>query len=164
MICHWLLTFHMKKIIFSGNFWCTTEKAAILLASWSTLYVSFSKQKMSWILLVDFHLKLVAQIPSIKLISVLKLWVLRENGINIFLFVDHPICSIFNAQSVLILDWWFYFVTSYPNSTCKKILFSKFRCSAKEATILTGHPENGLNFVSSFWFVTVYKDSLRKTY
>ena len=26
----------------SGNFWCSTKKALILLLSWSTLYISFS--------------------------------------------------------------------------------------------------------------------------
>ena len=31
-----------EKIFLSGNVWCSTEKAAILLFSWSTLYISFS--------------------------------------------------------------------------------------------------------------------------
>ena len=96
--------------------------------------------------IVGHDLTLAAQIPCTKLIFVLEFWVLRESGIDIFLFVEHPIYSIFNVQSVLILDCWFYFVTSYPNSTCKTFLFSKFRCSAKEATILIGHPEKWSEF------------------
>ena len=79
-------------------------------------------------------------------IFVLEFWVLCESGIDIFLFVEHPIYSIFNVQSVLILDCWFYFVTSYPNSSCKTFLFSKFRCSAKETTLLIGHPAKWSEF------------------
>ena len=40
--------------------------------------------------------------------------------------MEHPIFSLFNVQSVLILDWWFYLVTSYPNYTCKTFIYSKF--------------------------------------
>ena len=31
-----------ENFFLSGNVWCSTEKAAILLFSWSTLYISFS--------------------------------------------------------------------------------------------------------------------------
>ena len=75
-----------------------------------------------------------------------KFWVLRERSIDNFLFVEQPINSIFNAQSSLTLDCWFYFVTSYPNSMCKTFLFWSSTCSAKEATILIGHPEKWLKF------------------
>ena len=37
-----------EKFFLSGNFWCSTEKAAILLLSWITLYIPFSLYKMSW--------------------------------------------------------------------------------------------------------------------
>ena len=36
------------KVIFSGNFRCSAEGPVILLLSWSTLYIAFSKCKMSW--------------------------------------------------------------------------------------------------------------------
>ena len=35
------------KVIFSGNLRCSSEGAVILLLSWSTLYIAFSKCKMS---------------------------------------------------------------------------------------------------------------------
>ena len=41
LICHWLLTFQMKKN--SGNCRCSTEEAAILLILLNTLYITFSK-------------------------------------------------------------------------------------------------------------------------
>ena len=64
---------------------------------------------------------------------VLEFCVLHERGIDIFLFVEHHIFSIFNVQSVLILDCWFYFVTSYPKSICKTFIFSKFYVFCKKS-------------------------------
>ena len=45
---------------------------------------------------------------------------------SIFFFLWSSVYILFNVQSVLILDCWFYFFSSYPNSTCKTFLFSKF--------------------------------------
>ena len=36
------------EVIFSRNFRCSTKGAVILRLSWSTLYIAFSKCKMSW--------------------------------------------------------------------------------------------------------------------
>ena len=49
----------------------------------------------------------------------------KEASIFCFLYSTLYLFSIFNVQIVLILDCWFYFVTSYPNSTCKMFIFSK---------------------------------------
>ena len=54
----------------------------------------------------------------------LSFWVLRERSIDIF-FEEHSLYTTFNVQSVLIFYCWFYFVSSYPNSTCKTFLFRK---------------------------------------
>ena len=63
------------------------------------VYIIFNLENvLNRILLADFHLTLVAQIPCLKLIC---FCVLRERSIDIFLFVEH--FSIFNVQSVLIL-------------------------------------------------------------
>ena len=134
----------MKKNIFWKLFVHHWKSSNIAPFMKHPVYIT-SKWKMSWILL-DFYFTLIVQIPCTQFIFVLEFWVLRESGIDIFLFVEHPIYSIFNVQSVLILDCWFYFVISYPNSTCKTFLFSKFRYSAKEATILIEHPEKWSEF------------------
>ena len=52
---------------------------------------------------------------------------------NIAPFIDHSAYSIFNVQSVLILDCWFYFASSYPNSTHKMFLFSMFQVFCKRS-------------------------------
>ena len=36
------------KVIFSGSFRCSAQGAVILLHSWSTLYITFSKRKVPW--------------------------------------------------------------------------------------------------------------------
>ena len=53
--------------------------------------------------------------------------------------MSSTVFSIFNVQSVLILD--FYFVTSYPNPRLKYLYSQSSRCSAKQTTILIWHPE-----------------------
>ena len=119
----------------SGNFWCSTEKAAILLLLWSTLYIWFSKKKMSWIFLVDFHLTLVAQIPDLKLICSWILGALRKEA-SISLYKVFSICKV---SWLLIV----YFTLSLVSQTprVKRICSQSSRCSAKEATILIGHPD-----------------------
>ena len=90
------------------NFWKLLVRHGILnLACWSSFDTS-------------------CQNSMYKNFFVLEFWVLRQSDIDIFLFVEHPIYGIFNVQSVAILDCWFYFVTSYPNSMFKTFLFSKF--------------------------------------
>ena len=86
---------------------------------------------------------------------------LRERGIDIFLFVEHPIYRVSNVQSVLILACWFYFVASYRNSTCKTFLFSKLQ--QKKQRYWQGTLKNDLN-LAWFCFVTAYKDSIRKAF
>ena len=51
-----------ENFFISGNFWCSNEKAVILLLWGSTLYISFSMYAFhfQWILLVDFQLTVVA--------------------------------------------------------------------------------------------------------
>ena len=49
--------------------------------------------------------------------------------------------SIFNVQSVMILDCRFYFVTSYPTPRLKRLYSQSSKCSAKKATILIRHSE-----------------------
>ena len=112
----------------SGNFWYSTEKAAILLLSWnifktylfsnfvcsakeasiflflrSTLYFVFSMCKVSWFLIVDFTLSLVTQTPRVKRLGVLqkmqRYWYgTLKNGLNL---------------------GWFWFVTAYKDSLHK---------------------------------------------
>ena len=80
---------------------------------------------MFWILPVDFHLTLVAQILCAKLIFVLEVWGLRESGIGIFLFVEHPISSVFNMQSVHVnVDFTLSLVTQ--TIRVKRFFFSQF--------------------------------------
>ena len=136
-----------KKKKNSGNFWWPLKKQQYSSFHGAPCTYHFQSRKcLDSCLLIDFYLTLVAQIPCGKLTSVLEFWVLRESGINVFIFVEHPIYNIFNVQSVLIIDSWFYFVSSFPNSTSKTFLCSKFRRSAKEATILIGHPEKWSEF------------------
>ena len=126
-----------EKNFLSRNFWCSTEKAVILLLSWSTLCIIFSAENVlnlaCWF---SFHFHF--QIPCL---FVLEFCALCERGINIFLFAEHPIFSIFNVQSVLILiaDFTLSVVTQTPR--VKHSYSQRSRRSAKEAMILLWHPE-----------------------
>ena len=94
---------------------------------------------------VDFHLTLVAQILCAKLIFVLEVWGLRESGIGIFLFVEHPISSVFNMQSVHVnVDFTLSLVTQ--TIRVKRFFFLNFQVFCKEATMLIGHPEKWSEF------------------
>ena len=65
-----------------------------------------------------------------------------RTGIDIFLFVEHPVFNVFNVKRLLILDCWFYFVTSYLNSTCKTFLLWKFYVFCKRSNDIDMAPWN----------------------
>ena len=108
-----------------------------VLCEWSSDITSFVESNVCsilkvenvWILFVDFHLTIVAQISCPNLIcywtsgcsfmskSYLLLNFSKEASIYIY-FLKHPVYSSFDVQSVLIRYCCFYFVASYPNYTC----------------------------------------------
>ena len=63
-------------------------------------------------------------------------WVLRERSRDICSLVDHPAYSIFKIHSVLILEFLFWFVATYPKCIVKVIYFRNIRCSTEEAAML----------------------------
>ena len=102
-----------------GNFWYSTEKVAILFLSQNTLYISFSMQKMPWILLVDFDLTLVAQIPCLKLICFRILCAPRKKH-RYFSFCKAPYIylafSMCKVSWFLIVDFTLALVTETPTA------------------------------------------------
>ena len=131
-----------ENFFLPGNFRCSTEKAAILLLSQSTLYISFSMQKMSLILLVDFDLTLVAQIPCLKLICFWILCAPRKRH-RYFAFCKAPyiylVFSMWKLSWFLIVDFTLSQITQIPPA--KRLYSQSSRCSAKKAVILIWHPE-----------------------
>ena len=68
-----------------------------------------------------------------------------QRSIDIFFFLEHPVYSSFDVQSVLIRYCCFYFVASYLNYTCNStchILGARvLGVLRKKGTILLGHPK-----------------------
>ena len=63
---------------------------------------------------------------------VLRFWVLCERSINIFFFVEHYACSVFNVcimSCILIVDFTLSLVTQSPR--VKRFYFQSSRCFAK---------------------------------
>ena len=129
LICHWLLTFQMKIFFFLETFSTPLKK--------STLYISFSMQKMSWVLLADFDLTLVAQIPCLKLICFWILCAPRKRHWY-FSFCKAPyiylVFSMCKVSWFLIVDFTLPLVTQTPPA--KRLYSQSSRCSAKKAAIL----------------------------
>ena len=57
-----LMQFACAKVLYSGNSRCSTKEAAILLRSWCTLYIAFSKCTVTWFWFVKFNMSLLFQI------------------------------------------------------------------------------------------------------
>ena len=112
----------------------------ILLLWWSTLYIAFPK----CVLILIFWFWFVTIYPKCmykrRLFSKFK--VLREISSNIASFVEHPVYIIFKMSSVLILVFWFCFVTVYPKYMCKSHLFLKFLVLRKGSSFIASFVEH----------------------
>ena len=64
------------KVTFSWNFRCSTKEAVLLLRLWSTVYIVFSKCKLSWFYLSYFTLTLLTESAYVKVICS---WNLRSS-------------------------------------------------------------------------------------
>ena len=94
---------------------CREEAAAIMLLSWSNIYIKISSSQSQ---------------------VFLKFWMLRERSSDIACFVEHPVYSSFKMYSVLILVFYFDLPLLMQN-VCLKVKFSwTSRRSAKQAVIL----------------------------
>ena len=108
------------------------KKAAILLLSWS---------KMSWVLFLDFHFGLVAQVSCLKLIySQISGYSVKEA--SIFFYLVSALYITFSRSKVVgfvVVIFTFSLLTQIP---CLKHFYCRRSwCSAKEATIYIEHPK-----------------------
>ena len=105
-----------------------------LILSWSTLYITFSKWKVSWILILAFrersnHIASFVICHYFPKEHIWKPFFLEILGAPRKKQTD-PVWSIFKMHSVPILAFLFWFATIRPKCIC--IFFSNSRCSAKE--------------------------------
>ena len=84
-----------EKNFLSRNFWCSTEKAVILLLSWSTLCI-ISVQKMSWTLLVDFHFIFIFKFHAYLFLN----FVRSAKEASIFFFLRNTLYLVFSMCKV----------------------------------------------------------------
>ena len=89
---------------------CFEKEAALLCLLGSTLYVAFSKCKLSWISFFDFSLALLVQL---------------QKSSDIAPFLEHPIYSIFKVKNIFLIILSILIDITF-NSTSKTILFWKF--------------------------------------
>ena len=119
---------------------------------------------MSWILLVWFSFDTSCPNSMFKTYLFLN-FVCSAKEASIFFLLWSTLYLAFSMCKVswfLIPNFTFSLVLLYHQTPLiKRLHYQSFRCSAKETTILTWHPEKWLN-LGWFWFVTAYKDSLGK--
>ena len=129
-----------EKFFLSGNFWCSSEKVAILLLSWSTLYNVIFNVWNALNLACWFSFDTSCPNSMFKTYLFLN-FVYSAKMASIFFFswsTLHLVFSTCKVSSFLIPDFTLSLVTQTLHA--KRLYSQSSRCSAKEATILISHP------------------------
>ena len=72
----------------------------------------------------------------------LKFSVLRKRSSDITFSVEHPVYSISEMYSILILVFWFWFATIYPKCMYKSHLFLKSQVLREGSTFIASFVEH----------------------
>ena len=126
------------KLIYSWNFMCTAKEAVILLLSWSTLYVAFSKCIVYWFYISHLDLPLITQNASEKAIFLLN-WRCSAKETVILLLSWSARYIVF---SKCIVSWIFGFATIHRRCFCNSQLFFKFYLLRKRSSNISSFMEH----------------------
>ena len=153
---------------------CSAKEAVILLLSWSTLYVAFSKCIVYWFYISHLDLPLITQNASEK-VSFLLNWRCSAKETVILLLSWSARYILF---SKCIVSWIYFFSLDLPLFTEDAFVtvnFSlNFICSGKEAVIFLLSWSTLYIAISEciaswfyffkFWFVTTYSKFMHKSH
>ena len=114
--------------VFFFNFRCSVKEAVLLLCSWSTLYIAFSKYKMSWFYFSYFNLPLLTESAYVKANFFLRFMCFAREAVLLLL----SWLNRYVAISKCIMSWFqFFFLWIGRNKSEKhlqKSLFPEVLC------------------------------------
>ena len=134
------------KILCVFCFWnlrCSVKEAVLLLCSWSTLYIGFSKFKMSWFYFSYFNLPLLTESVYVKANFFWRFMCSAREAVLLPLSWRNRYVAI----SKCIMSWFQFFLfelaATNPKSFCKSHFFLKFYVFCERRSVIASfvkHP------------------------
>ena len=131
------------KVTFSWNLRGSRKEAGLLLRSWSTLYIAFSKCKVPWFYSSCFNFSLLTESAYVKVICVS--------------FMEHPVCSNsnFKMYTVQILVFFILIDYNWSKGYLQKSIFVEIlvlRERSSDIALFVEHPVRRISKCIVSWY------------